>query len=187
MLTALTQMTSDFYDFRSAMKEEYQEVYDKWSSLMETMESNTDEQKRESIKLLDEWMEMEINIHQMECDYVNAKLGAVIPQMVCKLRNELKADARERANKKYLEFERLRKDGVSFKEAYEQAGMKKVDREGYADWLNEPVHTLENTNVLSAENWLDEGTGYDKLKEIGITEFVNRNFMFMCGNKNNNE
>jgi len=180
-------MTGDFQDFRAMLKEQFQSVYDDWSAKMEKIDGMTTKEKRAVFALFDEWDALEQQIHQLECEQVNSKLGAVIPPLVCNALNDVRKYARNKVDKMYADFEELRKEGMSFKEAFDELGMEKIERMGYEKWLAEPPHTIENTVIRPAQYWLSPGNGYDKLKEMGIKEFVKRNSMFMYDNKINNE
>ena len=184
----MVMTTTNFMEYRDMLKEQHSEAYSEWMKNSERLDEMTDEEKRDHARLFGDWFDLEESIHQMECEHLNGneELMKAIHKMCYQKALDVRQWVQEKMDGCYEEYERLRKDGLSFQERAKSIDLEKVEK--YEEYLKTPAPSFNDIVVRPAQCWLPQGDGYDKLKEIGIVEFFKSNNMFMYDNKKyNNE
>lgn len=181
------EMIGNFLDFRQSLIEEREETKSKWSAFVESIDAMPDGTEknqaiRESLNLYDDFEEAEKRVHDLECQHVMHQLGSVLPKVLADVLNSSRDWSKKRLDEMFVEYEDARKKGVPFAEREKMIDSKRVAM--MKKFANEPDVRPSDIILRPAQYWLPEGTGYDKLKELGVRKFCELNAMFMYDLKN---
>lgn len=164
-----TTPTGSFADFRADLLAELEEMKQKSLEI-----DNPTAQV--VLTYLDELERLEAEIHQIECQQVDKQLGQILPQMICKIYNQGVAERTAWKAQELTRLEEMRKNGVSYHERMKTVNSARLERI-IANDTGEI--TVNQVKMLPTAEWLYPISGYDRLKELGVTEFVNRNYFLM--------
>lgn len=164
-----------FVDFRAGFIQERDQLHQEW------MKCEGDIKER--LKFYDKYEEKCAEIKELEAEQIAKQLGDVLAPLIHLQLESEKKRAIEKLEELFTEYEELRKKGVSFAERAKLIDQTRVDNLSVIAKQVIP----NKIEVLHPREWLEFGGGYDRLKELGITQFVKLNFKFMYDNKNNNE
>ena len=167
------ETTGSFADFRQTLLEDYFAAKEKWEKFGEITKANV----KDNFRLYDKMMELEEEIHRLECAQVRKQLGKAIPPLILKLWNETLAHSRAWKEQELAKLEDLRKKGVSYQERAKIINTGRLERLMRFD--NGKDVTFADIDIVPVEGWLVPITGYDSLKELGVTEFTRKNLHMM--------
>lgn len=156
-----TRTIGNFADFRASLIEDYKKAKQQW------IDQNNDPREMD---------EIEAEIHLLECRHVEKQLGKVLLPLGVKIYNGILTSQRAWKEAELARLEVLRKEGMSYSERMQKINPERLQRVLAVD---KGDITLNDIELKPIEQWLEPITGYDRLKEVGVTEFVTRNFSFM--------
>lgn len=175
------ETTGSFASFRDSLIEDYRAAKQAWLDYSTETEKVTDEKERakriiNSLMLMDKMDEIEAELHELECEQVQHKLGNHLISLGVECYNTILANQRAWKTAELARLDDLRKNGVSYHER-----MKLINAERIKTILavDKGDITTKDIELKPIKDWLDPIKGYDKLKELGVTEFVRRNFSFI--------
>ena len=175
------ETTGSFTAFRDSMVADYEEAKKRWVEYSDETEKFPEgaekmQRIRENIRLYDIADAIEKEIHVLECSHVDRQLSKVLPAMGVKHWNSILQSSRAWKEAELARLEDLRKQGVSYKERMNQINAARLKRILAVDKGDITLHDIE---LRPVEGWLWPIKGYNKLKEVGVTKFVESNFSFM--------
>lgn len=170
-----------FAAMRDDMIAEYEKARNEWIEFTSQIDSRTDGPEKivmvkEGLKLMDKMDEIEAEIHTLECEQVEHQLGKTLLQLGVACYNTMLANQRAWKEAELARLDDLRKKGVAYQER-----MKQINGERIKSILavDKGDISLKDIELKPITQWLEPITGYNKLKELGVTEFVRRNFSFI--------
>ena len=182
MTTQTEETTGNFHEFRNELIASYKDAQKKWRYSLQNIShaSNTVDKKKAisySFTLFDEVERTEAELHDFECNHIERQLGRFLPNLICENLNQFRARCQIRLDDIFNAYEEDRKNGVPFAEREKSLRTR--------EFLS--LHlVVERGDVLPKDiivrptkDWLPVIKGYDRLKEFGVREYVNRNVWFM--------
>lgn len=171
------ETTGNFAEFRAILLQDYFAAKENWEKFGDVTKDNV----KENFRVYDRMMELETEIHRLDCAHVEMQLGNVIPPLIVKLWNEVLSHSRAWKEQEMVKMEDLRKKGVSYQERLKLVNVGRLER--FMRFDNGKDVTLADIEIVPVSGWLEPITGYDRLKELGITEYTKRNLHKMFKTK----
>lgn len=169
--------TGSFVDFRAGMVEDYYLAKQRWIDATEATGDNSSiETLKANMALYDEFEALEAEIHEYECIHVEKQLSGALLPLGVKVYNEMLAHGRAWKEAELARLEEMRKQGISYKERMEKINVRRLKTVLVVDKGDITINDIE---MIPVAQWLEPIVGYDRLKKLGVTEFVKRNFNFM--------
>lgn len=163
---------SSFQEIRADLIKQHQEKKDIWTLAVDACDGSADSVKQ-TLVLMDDMDAVEAEIHELECRHIEKTVVPHLKPLILKHEREFQLTLKQKHEAGWAEIEALRKNGAPFKKIDEEVKKRRLD--GITGLLREREITLNDIILRPVSFWLSPVIDYDKMKELGIEDYVRQN------------